>query len=126
MLIILPIFVQIRENILIAFGQSKRFFIHVLQFSIFLVGNKTKISYKILKKHKFPSYKFLYMTTDTVNSVIEARLLFNHYTFGAVLYLRFYQFLLNKIPNFPDFFGLLFETVLYIFETVFYYRACGI
>ena len=50
---------------------------------------------------------------STVNSVIEARLLFNFCTFGAVLYLRFCQFLLNKSPNFPDFFGLLFETVFY-------------
>ena len=47
------------------------------------------------------------------NSVIEARLLFNFCTFGAVLYLRFCQFLLNKSPNFPDFFGLLFEIVFY-------------
>ena len=50
---------------------------------------------------------------STVNSVIEARLLFNLCTFGAVLYLRFCQFLQNNSQNFPDFFGLLFETAFY-------------
>ena len=57
--------------------------------------------------------KNLVFMTITVNSVIEARLLFNFCTFGAVLYLRFCQFLLNKSPNFHDFFSLPFETVFY-------------
>ena len=54
------------------------------------------------------------INSSTVNFVIEACLLFNFCTFEAVLYLRFWQFLLNKSPNFPDFFGLLFETVFYL------------
>ena len=49
----------------------------------------------------------------TVNSGIEARLLFNFWTFVAVFYLSFCQFLCNKSPNFHDFSSLLFETVFY-------------
>ena len=48
----------------------------------------------------------------TVNSGIEARLLFNFWTFEAVLYSSFCQFLFNKSPNFHDF-------------TVFYSRIYG-
>ena len=44
---------------------------------------------------------------------LEACLVFNFWTFGAVLYLSFGQFLLNKSPNFYDFFSLLFKTVFY-------------
>ena len=33
--------------------------------------------------------------------------------FWTFLYLRLNQFLLNKSPNFPDLFGLLFKTVIY-------------
>ena len=43
------------------------------------------------------------MKLNTVNSVIEARLLYNFYTFRAVLYLRFGQFLQNKSLIFPIF-----------------------
>ena len=39
--------------------------------------------------------------------------IFNFWTFGAVLYSSFFQFLLNKNPNFRDFFSLLFEKVFY-------------
>ena len=44
---------------------------------------------------------------------LEACLVFNFWTFGAVLYLSFGQFLLNKSPNFYDFFSLLFKSVFY-------------
>ena len=42
------------------------------------------------------------------------KFLFNFWTFGAVLYLKFCEFLLNKSPDFPNFFGLLLETVFYL------------
>ena len=47
----------------------------------------------------------------TVNSSIEAGLVFNFWTFRAGLYLSFCQILQNKSPNFHDFFSLLFENV---------------
>ena len=49
----------------------------------------------------------------TVKSVLEDCLVFNFWTFGAVLYSSFFQFLLNKNPNFHNFFSLLFEKVFY-------------
>ena len=49
----------------------------------------------------------------TVDSGIEARLLFNFWTFGTVFYSSLCQFLFNKSPNFQEFFSLLFETVFY-------------
>ena len=48
---------------------------------------------------------------NTVNSLIEDGLLFNFWTFEAVLYSSIFQFLLNKRPNFQKKFRLLFETV---------------
>ena len=50
---------------------------------------------------------------NAVNSEIEARLLFNFWTFGIVLYLSICQFLFNKNPNFHEFFSFLFETEFY-------------
>ena len=57
----------------------------------------------------------------TVNSSIKACLVFNFWTFGAVLYSSFWQFLLNKSPNFQS---SIQESLL--FETVFYWRVYGI
>ena len=83
------------------------------------VSHPTKVL-KILEKpdHMYVNmywehFRVIFPILITVNSVIEARLPFNFCIFGVVLYLRFCQFLQNKSPNFPDFFGLLFETVFY-------------
>ena len=48
---------------------------------------------------------------STVSSGIEARLLFNFWTLGTVLYLRFCQFLFYKSPNFHNFFSLLLKSL---------------
>ena len=57
----------------------------------------------------------------TVNSGIEARLLFNFWTFVAVFYLSFCQFLCNKSPNF-HYFSVFYSRSL-LFGTVFYSRV---
>ena len=57
---------------------------------------------------------FLKMGSHTVNSSIKACLVFNFWTFGAVLYLNFCQFLLNKSPNFYNFFSLLLKSLRYL------------
>ena len=61
----------------------------------------------------------------TVNSGIEARLLFNFWTFWVVLYSTFCQFLLNKSLDFCYFFCLLFETVFYSYEDTVSKNATG-
>ena len=49
----------------------------------------------------------------TVHSELESGTLFIFWIIWTGLYLSFCHFLLNKSPNFSDFFGLLFETVFY-------------
>ena len=51
--------------------------------------------------------------SHTLESLIEGRLVSNFWTFGAVLYSSFCQFLLNKSLNFHDFLSLLFEKAFY-------------
>ena len=69
----------------------------------------SKLIFPNKKKRKGKLWKIHF----TVNSLIEDGLVFKFWTFGAVLYLSFCQFLLNKTPNFTVFFSLLFETVFY-------------
>ena len=65
-------------------------------------------------QHHNDSDNLLKELTKTVTSGIEVRLLFNFWTFGAVLYLfGFFQFLFNKNANFHEFFSLLFKTIYY-------------